>query len=118
MIATVRISGMAFHAFHGCYAEEREKGGRYSVDVSLDADVAAAAENDDLNGTVNYEIILDIVKGSMEVPCNLIEHLGWKIFRAIQERFPEARNLEVTVHKLQPPLAEKTDETSVTFREM
>ena len=58
---------MEFHAFHGFYPEEQIIGCKYSVDLELTLDATHAALNDELQGTINYEIVYKIVRREMEI---------------------------------------------------
>lgn len=107
---------MEFFAYHGYYPEEQQKGGAYIVDVRLETEIAVAAEMDELTGTVNYEIVYDAVSLEMQKNCKLIEHLAYNIVLSLKARLTGAENLEVTVHKLAPPLGGKVEETSITIK--
>ena len=39
MKGTLELLGMTFHAFHGCYDFEREKGTQYIVDFSAEVEL-------------------------------------------------------------------------------
>ena len=44
----IGLEGMEFYAHHGVYDEEREKGGKYLVDVFVYTDATQAELNDGL----------------------------------------------------------------------
>lgn len=116
MTGVIKIQGMEFYAYHGYYPEEQERGGWYKVDVTLETEIIKAAQYDELSGTFNYEMVYEIVKKEMEHSCKLIEHLAYNIVIALQKHVEGYKNLEVTVHKLLPPLPGKVEEASVTLK--
>ena len=63
----VSLEGMEFYARHGYYEEERVIGNKYSVDVTIEADLSEAAATDKLDGTINYERVYEIVSDVMAV---------------------------------------------------
>ena len=79
MNGRIALEGLEFHAFHGVYPHERESGNWFEVDISVETDFSAAAQRDDLEGTVNYEALYSIVKGEMEKPSKLLESVAEKI---------------------------------------
>ncbi len=110
-MAKIILENMEFYAFHGCYAEERTIGGTYLVTVELEADLAKAAQTDNVNNTINYETVYNLVKREMAQPSNLIEHVAYRIKNAIQTAFEQA-NVTVKVSKIAPPLGGKIDRTT------
>lgn len=101
------VLGMRFDARHGVHDEEKERPQPFEVDLVLHADLAAAAESDDLAATADYGALADVVRGIVEGPSfDLIEALAGAIARAIlaatDPRVVSA--VEVRVRKPQAPL--------------
>ena len=69
----VIVEGIKVYAYHGCMEEEAVLGGNYSVDVSVETDFTDAVKSDDLNDTVNYVQVCEIVKREMAIRSKLIE---------------------------------------------
>ena len=86
-MGSILLEEMEFFAFHGYYEEEQKIGNKYTVTVRVQTNFAAAAKNDDLEGTINYEGLYAIVKQVMSVPSKLLEHLGQKIIEQIREEY-------------------------------
>ena len=100
----VSLEGMEFYARHGYYEEERVIGNKYSVDVTIDLDISEAAEEDKLEGTVNYERVYEIVQNVMSIDANLLEHLAGKLIKAIRDNFDNIDRVKVKVSKYNPPI--------------
>jgi len=103
----IGLEGMEFYAFHGVYEEEQKIGGRYVVDVHVHTDAQGAALYDDLEGTLDYEIIFHIVKKNMAQPVKLIEHVAHNILVDLRNVLPEEDTVRIKVRKLHPPLGER-----------
>ncbi|MCQ2218923.1 MAG: dihydroneopterin aldolase [Paludibacteraceae bacterium] len=100
----ILLERMRFHAFHGVMPEETIVGGEYEVSIDLDVDFTNAMETDDLDGTINYAIVFDLVKEEMRTPSKLIEHVAGRILKSVKQHFPQIEAIEVRVSKLNPPV--------------
>ena len=98
------VTGMAFHAYHGCNPEEAKIGGSYLVDVSVDTDFTKPALSDKLSDAVDYVAIYDITKREMSVRSNLIEQVAQRIYNSVRKQFPGVKKIKVKVEKLNPPI--------------
>ena len=112
-MATIALEGMEFHAYHGCFAEEQVTGNTFYVDIYFDTDTSMAEDTDDLNETVNYAEVYEIIKAQMEIKSKLLENVGKRIIDAITKRFPEVETIELKVSKMNPPIGGKVDNISV-----
>jgi dihydroneopterin aldolase len=109
------LRGLRAVGHHGVYAEERENGQPFVVDVVLDVDTAAAAASDAVSDTVHYgELALRVVAVVQGEPVNLIETLAQRIADVC---LAEARveEVEVTVHKPQAPVGVPFTDIAVTI---
>lgn len=112
-MSIIRIEKMNFYAFHGCFAEEREIGTRFRVDVAMKVDTLKAEKSDDINDTVNYLEVYQLVKKQMMIPSHLLEHVARRIGEAVIAHFPDVESITVKVSKLNPPLGGQMDCVSV-----
>lgn len=114
-MATIRIEGMDFFAYHGCFTEESIIGTRFEVDLAITVDTSQAESSDNLHHTVNYLSVFETVKKEMETRSNLLENVAHRILSAIKHRFPIITNAEVKISKLNPPLGGKVERVSITL---
>lgn len=114
-MAKIKLEKMSFYAHHGYYTHEQKRGGNYLVDVSLETDIDRAAKDDDLDETINYEIIYQICSKIMGEPVKLIETVAYEIGHTIKNTFPSAKDIEVTVHKIAPELGGPVGSATVTY---
>ncbi|MBT6013675.1 MAG: dihydroneopterin aldolase, partial [Flavobacteriales bacterium] len=70
-------------------------------------------KTDDLNHTVDYVKIIEIVKQQMAIRSNMIEHPAKRIVDAILP-LNKVQKVTVEVEKIQPPIDATFDKISVT----
>ena len=77
------LLGMRFEARHGVFPHEKETPQPFEVDVVLHADLSRAAARDDLEATVDYAALRDLVTAIVTGPSfDLVEALAGGIARA------------------------------------
>ena len=114
-IGIIELEEMRFWAFHGCLESERRNGNLFLVDFRGELDMRKAAESDNLEDTVNYGLVYDLVKEEMSVPSDLLENVAGRIVRRIAERFPEFVRFSVRVSKRRPPVEGPVQWSRVTL---
>lgn len=114
-IGIIELEEMRFWAFHGCLESERRNGNLFLVDFRGELDMRKAAGSDNLEDTVNYGLIYDLVKEEMSVPSDLLENVAGRIVRRIAERFPEFVRFSVRVSKRRPPVEGPVQWSRVTL---
>ena len=110
---TIFLTGMRFYAYHGCFEEEQKIGTHFVVDVALTYDVEAAIAGDDVEQSVNYQLVYKTIRKVMDTPQHLIETVADHIIREIKSDFPQVLKLTVKLCKLNPPLDGKTEYVAV-----
>lgn len=114
-IGIIELEEMRFWAFHGCLESERRNGNLFLVDFRGELDMRKAAGSDNLEDTVNYGLVYDLVKEEMSVPSDLLENVAGRIVRRIAERFPEFVRFSVRVSKRRPPVGGPVQWSRVTL---
>lgn len=112
----ITLEGIEFFAYHGFYQEERKTGNRYSVDITVEANLSQAAEEDDLKETIDYEKLYQLVSDEMQKPSQLLEHIGHRLIEQTFSKFPEISLVEVSVSKFNPPVGGVCKRAVVTLR--
>ena len=103
-IGVIELDGMEFKAYHGCLEQEKVRGNSFTVDFRGELDLSAAAESDNLNDTLNYADIYEIVAYEMSIPSELLENVAGRIMKAIEDKFPQLVSFSVRVSKKRPPV--------------
>jgi len=104
MKTKIELHNMHFYAYHGVMPHEKVVGNEFEVSIALEADISAACASDDVNDTINYAVLFDLVKTEMQTPSLLLEHLAGRIFSRVSEEYPQISSLEVRVSKMHPPV--------------
>ena len=103
-IGIIELEGMEFKAYHGCLPQEKVRGNNIIVDFRGELDLSAAAESDNLEDTLNYADIYDIVSEEMSIPSELLENVAGRIVKSIAARFPQLESFSIRVSKSKPPV--------------
>ena len=112
--STIEINDVRLYAFHGVLEQERQVGGEYSVSICADYNIEQATLSDNVNDTLNYALLLDIIKREMAIPSNLLEHVAGRIGKEVFKDFPEAERVMVRIIKVNPPLEVRCAGASVS----
>ncbi len=116
MSDTVFVTGLALHAYHGVMQHEAKVGQTFTLDLSLDVDLAEASRSDKLVHTVGYDQVVDVASRAF---CGrryrLVEAAAGAVADAILERFALVTAVRVTVHKPHAPIAATFDDVGVTL---
>ena len=109
----ITVEGIRVFSHHGHLPEEAKLGGHFIVNVWVNADTLEVEKTDDLNDTVNYVKIIEIVKEQMAIRANMIEVPAKRIVDAIL-LLQKVQKVKVEVEKIQPPIDATFDKISVT----
>lgn len=117
---TDRLSllGMRFLGRHGVLPEEKVTAQPFEVDLVLHADLALAAQRDDLAATVDYAALFDLVRAMVEgTSRDLIEALAGAIANAVLAATPPeiVESVEVRVRKPEAPIDGSFDTVEVSI---
>src|SRR5260370_42409303 len=104
----VFIEGLELHAFHGCFAHERQNGQMFEINLDLTVDLREAAASDDLAAPVDYGKAVAVTQRVFcGKPRHLVEAAALDVARALLEAFPRLDGAIVRVGKLAPPIPGK-----------
>ena len=113
-MGVITVSGIQLYAFHGCMQEEAKIGSNYVVDVVLETDLSLASASDELQHTVDYVSVNQIVTEQMAIRSKLLENVTKRIIDQLSLNHPEIVSMEVSVSKLTPPINGNVDRVVVT----
>ena len=111
----IQIENMEFYSFHGHFKEERIVGNKFTVNLTIETDMARPAASDNLKDAVNYQRAYEIVKAQMEVKSHLLEHIAGRILDAIYSEMESIEKVTVKVSKMNPPMGGKIGSVSVVL---
>ncbi|WP_313280782.1 2-amino-4-hydroxy-6-hydroxymethyldihydropteridine diphosphokinase [Timonella senegalensis] len=112
---TIRITSVSAVGYHGVLQSERRQGQEFSADLTLYVDLGGAAENDDLNQTINYAHVAEAVVSVITGPAvNLIETVAERIAAIVME-YEAVQGVDVTLHKPSAPIPVPFGSVDVTI---
>lgn len=117
MMIEIHLENMEFFAYHGCIKEEQIIGNKFTVDLSYKFDGLDAAISDDINKTIDYQEIYNLVAEVIKTNSKLIENLAYRISQKVHQAFPNIKEIKVKVSKINPPLSGKIHSVSATIQQ-
>jgi len=111
----ITVEGIRVFAYHGHLQEEAVLGGHFIVNTWVEVDTSEVEKTDDLNDTVDYVKIIEIVKEQMAIRSDMIEHPANRIVDSIL-LLNKVQKVKVEVEKIQPPIDASFDKISVTIK--
>ncbi len=117
MTTKIELKSMKFYAYHGVDPQETRVGNWFVADLVVTVDVIQAIENDNLDNTVNYAEIYDVVKSEMHIPSKLIEHVAGRIVKSLRRRFHQIEHIQLKLAKLNPPFGGDVQSAAVLLED-
>ncbi|MBM3429335.1 MAG: dihydroneopterin aldolase [Bacteroidetes bacterium] len=115
-MGVIYVNDIEVYAQHGCLEEEAVIGGKYIIDAVFHVDVKKAAHHDDLDLTIDYVKVTEIVQREMAIRAKLIESVGYRILHALENEFPQAEAIRVKLTKIAPPIPGQVGSVSIELR--
>jgi dihydroneopterin aldolase len=110
------VRGLSLHAYHGVMPYEGKVGQSFTIDLTLEIDLATAARSDKVADTVSYDQVVEAASQAFTAQkFKLIEAAAGKVADAVLSRFPRVRSVEVTIHKPHAPIAATFSDVGVTI---
>lgn len=111
----IRIEGLRFHGYHGVYEIERHLGNEFRADIELFTNHIKANTSDNIEDTIDYAVISNLVLEISKEPVHLLEHLASKIGKKIIDYSNLVDALTIKITKLNPPMEISIEGVSVTI---
>lgn len=102
--STIFVNDIQLHAYHGVMPQEQLTGNDYLVSVSAQYPIDKAITTDDVQHTLNYAMVYDIVKEEMGISSKLVEHVAGRIAQHLMKQFADISAVRVRITKLNPPM--------------
>lgn len=102
-MTTLVLSRIAFEARHGVTEPERRSLRVFEVDVEIEAPLVAASASDNLDDTIDFRTVAEIIVGlGTSETHHLLESLAARMLSTLSARFPTAA-FRLELRKLNPP---------------
>lgn len=114
-LALVEISNMEFHAFHGCYKEEKIVGNKFIVDFEYMCDVERATLSDSINDTISYLEVYELIKEQIMINSDILENVADRALNSVVVKFTKIEKAKIKISKMTPPLGGYVERVSVSL---
>ena len=116
MADRIEFRGLTVRGYHGVFDHERRDGQDFVVDITVWADLAAAAESDELADTLDYGELAQRAAVVVAGPArNLIETVAGEIADGVMTD-ERVHAVEVVVHKPSAPMPFEFADVAVVAR--
>lgn len=110
----IRIKNASFYAYHGALEEEQNIGGKFEADVDIYTNFSAAATDDNLKETIDYDKVYKFINKIVHTKkYKLIETLATVIVDELFIAFPKIEKIAVRVRKHHVPVGGVLDYVEV-----
>lgn len=110
---TINLTNLIFYAFHGVHEEERILGNEFEVNVALSFEATELIT--ELEHTINYASVYELVKQRMAIPAALLETLAQDLTQKIYSIDNRIRSISVKIEKKNPPIPNIQGTVGVTY---
>lgn len=100
----IRIDRQRVFARHGVLPQEQAVGAYFYVSLEVEVADCPAMQSDELADTVSYARLAELVNREMAKPSKLLEHVAWRIARAILNESDTIKQVKTQVMKENPPM--------------
>jgi len=98
------LKNIKVYGYHGCLVEEGQIGSDYHVNLSVKTNLKPSSISDNLQDTVDYVHLNNIVKEEMAIRAKLLETVASRILDRIYNEIPMVKKATVAVSKINPPI--------------
>ena len=107
------LKNVRFHACHGVLPQEKIVGNDYLVTLVVTYNISHAMDTDELDDTVSYADLFELLKEEMAISSKLLEHVAGRICRRIFLDYPYVQETQLSITKINPPMGGDCDGAGV-----
>lgn len=112
---SIKLENIRVYAYHGCLDEEAAIGSDYRVDLEVVANLSKSAVTDDLNDTVDYVSLNQIVVDEMATRSKLLEQVAQRILNKVLTTELLVTQATVLVSKINPPIGGDVQQVTISM---
>jgi dihydroneopterin aldolase len=101
-LQTVALNDVRCFAFHGYYPEEQLTGTEFLV--SVEVTFVPSGDTEDLQRTVNYEVINTVIQEEMLNTKKMLESVVKMILDRVIAAYPFVHTAKAGIRKMHPPM--------------
>jgi dihydroneopterin aldolase len=111
---SIYLQKLRFKSFHGLYPEEKVLGNQFEVNLTVKY-LPQHLPIVNIEQTINYQDLFEIVEKRMLVPTELLETLAPIITDDIFAAYPFVKNIIISIAKFNPPIDRFNGNVAVSF---
>ena len=112
----IEIKNLEIYADHGVLTEEKKLGQKFYIDAKLYVDVLGAATTDNVENSVNYAEVTEVIKKVFKSKsANLIETAAQSLAGILLAKFTNIDKIELAVKKPSAPVDAHFDYMAVNI---
>lgn len=116
MIDRIELRGLRLVTIIGVLDHERQAAQPLELDITLYTDLTDACQNDELDDTVHYGEVCELIEQvAAQYHDLLLERLAGRLAEAILTK-PRVEEVEISIRKLRPPIPSDVATSGVTIR--
>ncbi|NDW17418.1 dihydroneopterin aldolase [Dysgonomonas sp. 216] len=109
----ILLENITFHANHGVFPQENTVGNTFIINLKIKTLSNNAYSSDDLNETLNYAEVYNIIDEEMKVASKLMEHVGGRIIKRLKSYSQQIDSIELKISKQNPPVGGQVEYASI-----
>jgi dihydroneopterin aldolase len=109
---TIHLHNVEFFAYHGVHDEEKILGNEYEVNADISFEPAGPVTQ--LDQTIDYVAVYQLIKNRMTIPSLLLETVAEDIIAAIHAKFQQTSSISILIRKKYPPVTAFIGSVSVS----
>lgn len=113
---SIELRDIHLYAHHGVMPQENEIGAWFTINISLNINDNSCTASDNIDGTVSYADVYEVICKEMNIPSRLLENVCNRICNKLYERFTQIESISVTLSKDTPPMGGDRLKAAVTLK--
>ena len=113
----IKLTNIRTYSYHGCLAEEAAIGSDYRVDLEIKTDLRKSAISDQLEDTVDYVFLNQVVKEEMAIRAQLLEQVAHRIIVRVFKESAAVSRILIRVSKINPPIGGDVEMVTIEMEE-
>lgn len=115
-LQTVGLEGVSCLAYHGLYPAEQKLGSTFITNIYISYKPTWNQDNDNIDNTINYELLQQIVIEEMKNTQKLIESVANNILQKTLLKIPKnSTRITIEIRKMSPPLEGRVNNSIIVL---
>lgn len=116
------LEDIRLFARHGVFEHETRDGNEFEVNLSVSypasdgTSTQQSSESDNIDSTVSYARLFEIIREEMALPRKLLETVASSIIKRIKTEYPYISAASCKISKIIPPISGFTGRASVSYK--